>query len=192
MSWQVESIDRTTLPAALLPTVKDHCRVTFADDDNILKVYTSVAVAQLEKVWGFPMYAVSGVWLPEVPTLVADMPDGVPPYKLPTPITPASSFTSKDADGVDNTAAFRLINKGQIELPNYLATVNGSTFPAGVEVALVGGYAAEADMPPEALGAVLQVTARLYEFRENVQSFSVNLMPMWLNDLLVGLWQPRA
>lgn len=185
MLWQVTNIDRTTLVAALLPTVKDHCRVTFADDDNIIKTYTSVAVGQLEQVWGFQIFGLDGTWKPELPSLA-------PLDRLVTPVSPAASFTSVDADGADNTAAFELLNKGMVNATNWLATTDGSDFPAGVVVSLKAGFVAPDEMPPEALGAILQVTSRLYEYRENIQSFSVNLIPMWMNELLVGLWQPRA
>jgi len=189
MSWTVNSIDRTALPLALLPTVKAHCRVDYPEDDTILKTYTSIALGQLERVWGFSIFTQSGTWTP---------PEGgasstaMTTDRWPTPVQPVTSFTAKDEEDADVSADFQLINPGSISTPTYLATIDGSSFPADISVAMSAGYATEAELPPEALGAVLQVTSRLYEYRENVAAFSINQMPMWLNDLLVGLWQPRC
>lgn len=185
MIWQIQAIDRNALPTALLPIVKAHCNVTFTDDDPLLQTYTAIALGQLERVWGFQIFGLTGKWVPELPAIK-------PLDMVPTPVSPASGFTAKDENGVDTTALFELINKGQINEPNFLATLDGTDFPVGTEIILQAGFATLDTMPPEALGATLQVTARLYEFRENVAAFSVNQMPMWMNDLLVGLWQPRV
>jgi hypothetical protein len=103
-----------------------------------------------------------------------------------------SAFTAVDADAVDNSALFRLVNKDSYSLPSALETIDGTAFPAGTVVTLQGGYATVAEIPPEMTGIILQITSRLYEFRENAVAFSINQMPMWMNDLLVGLWQPRC
>lgn len=187
MGWQVTTVNRTVLPAALLPTVKQHCRVDFAEDDTILTTYTGIAIAQLEKVWDLRIFGTDGNWTPP----------GAPPEtpaldRWQTPITPVVSFTAADAEAADVKASFALDNGGSTGGPNYMMTADGSPFPAAITFGLKGGFATADELPPEALGAILQVTARLYEYRENIASYSVNLMPLWLNDLLVGLWQPRA
>lgn len=190
MAWIVDSIDRTALPLALLPTVKAHCRVDFPDDDTMLKIYTGIAIGQLEKVWGFALFTQAGKWTP----LAGDALSTVIPAtdRWQTPIQPVIEFTAKDEADADVSADFKLIDPGAVISPTYLATLDGSSFPAGITVAISAGYADETELPPEALGAILQITSRLYEYRENVAAFSINQMPMWLNDLLVGLWQPRA
>jgi uncharacterized phiE125 gp8 family phage protein len=190
MSWTVETVDRTSLATALLPLVKGHCRVDFDDDDTLITTYTKIAIGQLEQVWGFTVFGVEGIWKPVALTnadaAMAEL------DRRATPVQPVSDFEAIDDDGNDITADFQLINATSISTPTYLATKDGSPFPDGTIVSLSGGFEDADDMPPEALGAVLQVTARLYEYRESSVSFSINQMPMWLNDLLVGLWQPRA
>lgn len=187
MSWQVTSIDRAALPLALLTTVKAHCRVDFAEDDAILKTYIAIALGQLEKVWGWQIFGLDGKWTPPgAPTETPNL------DRWPTPVLPISSQTAIDEGGANSSALFEIINKGAVTTDNYIGTVDQSAFPAGHTFTLKAGFATEAEIPPEALGAILQVTARLYEYRENVASFAVNAMPFWLNDMLVGLWQPRA
>lgn len=190
MSYEVDTIDRDALPTALQPTVKSHCRVDFSDDDAILTVYTQVAIGQLEKVWDLQIFGTTGKWIP----LPADASGwtGEVPSRFATPVQPAFDFTATDKDGFDNSTFFRLVNKGSVSTPTYLETKDGTPFPAGTIVTLKAGYTTQGQMQPEALGAVLQVTGRLYEYRESVQGFTLNQMPMWMNDLLVGLWVPRC
>lgn len=185
MLWSVTAIDRTTLPTALLPMVKSHCRVDFTDDDTILTTYISIAIGQLENVWDLAVFGVDGKWQP---TITDDL--ALPIYE--TPVQPAKTFTAKDGADADVSANYELINTVTYSEPSYFRSLDGTPIAADIKVALKGGYAAATDMPPEMLGAILQVSARLYEFRESSVSFSVNQMPMWMNDLLVGLWQPRA
>lgn len=189
MGWQVESIDRDSLATELLPLVKSHCRVDFSDDDVVLTTYIKIAIGQLERVWGFSVFAVDGDW---TPLGQSQLTGGAYPDRVPTPVQPVSVFEAFDDLGADISIDFYLVNAGSVSVPTYLATKSGDAFPSDVAVDLTAGYATVDDLPPEALGAILQVTARLYEFRESIVAYSVDQMPMWMNDIMVGLWQPRC
>ena len=39
---------------------------------------------------------------------------------------------------------------------------------------------------------ILRMTASLYEHRESISTLSLDQMPFWMNDLMGGLWMPRA
>lgn len=185
MYWNVTAIDRATLPAALLTTVKAHCRVDFPDDDEILKTYTAISIAQLENVWDLAVFGVTGDWQPT--------PDAVTgQFAYETPVQPADTFVAKDGDGTDVSTEYTLLHRFNFEMSTVFMKKDQTPIESDIVVTLKGGYTAVADLPPEMTGAILQVTARLYEYRESTASFSVQQMPMWMNDIMVGLWRPRA
>ena len=67
----------------------------------------------------------------------------------------------------------------------------GLPFPADAAVTLTTGHADAGTMDPAMSSAILRVTAMLYENCETVGA-TVGFVPSWINDLLVGLWVPRA
>lgn len=172
-------IDYTTLPDALLPLVKSHCRVLFSDDDELLKSYTAQAISYAEKVWGFRVFSVDVSWVPE--------PSGSARYETPT--WPISTFAATSG-GLDVAADYQLEMTSMVE-PWWLAKIDGDVFPADILVTLTAGYADATQMDPAMLSAILRVASGLYENREPV-GFTGGFVPSWINDLLSGLWVPRC
>ena len=67
-----------------------------------------------------------------------------------------------------------------------------TAFPAGVTFSLTAGYADLASLDPAMRGNILRMAATMYEHRESITTESVDQMPSWLNDMMGGLWVPRA
>jgi hypothetical protein len=70
--------------------------------------------------------------------------------------------------------------------------VDDTPIADGLTIDLVGGYATAETLPPALEGNILRVTATLYEHRESIEAGSLDTIPFWLNDMLTGLWVPRA
>ena len=173
-------IDYAALPAAMLDAVKAHCRVRHADDDALLLAYTGQAISFVEKVWGLQVFTMGVAWIPEPAGKLAR-------YQLP--VWPASAFTVT-SEGVDVSTAYRLEMTSMTE-PWWAAKKDGLPFPADAAVTLTTGHADAGTMDPAMSSAILRVTAMLYENCETVGA-TVGFVPSWINDLLVGLWVPRA
>lgn len=180
MTWTVTSVDYTTLPAALLPMAKKHCRVDFTDDDEYIQGCLARSIALLEQKWGLRVFAAETDWQPEV-TGAAE---------LPCPVWPVSDFEVMSGP-TDISADFNL-RYSSLTAPWWLVHSDGTPFPADCDVALTAGYADPDTMPPNMLDAILRLAATLYEYRETVAASSLDTMPGWLDDMIVGLWVPRA
>lgn len=172
--------DTTTLPAALLPTVKAHCRVEFTRDDAQITNYTGEAISLLQQKWGLQVFGVDYAWTPE--------PSGQSRYQCP--VLSVSDFVVMSG-GIDVSADYRLEMSSSLTEPAWLARIDGTAFPADAAVMLNAGYATPGAIPPDMLSIILRKAATLYESREAVTS-PVQQMPEWDDDLLVGLWVPRC
>ena len=181
MSWGATTIDRTALPEELLPLVKSHCRVDFADDDDLITMHTAIAIGYCEKWWGLMIFGGDVSWSPDLST-------GASRYQCP--VQPVSDFTISSG-GTDVKAGYRLESGGLTE-PVWLVRADGTAFHPDAVITLAAGYAALAEVDPAAIGGILRVTATLYEHRESISSYPLDQVPYWLNDMMSGLWVPRA
>ena len=179
MSHVFTSVDTTTLPAAMLPMAKKHLRIDADDDDELITEYLAWAIAYAQNFWGLQIFGAEVDFLPD---------GGESTYA--TPVQPVSAFTAADAGG-DVSADYRLETASLTE-PAWLVRADADVFPAGVTFSLTTGYAALADMGPAMRGGILRIAATMYEHRETVTTESVGQTPYWLNDMLGGLWVPRA
>lgn len=181
MSWNATSIDRAALPEELLPIVKSHLRVDFDDDDALITLHTAMAISYLEKVWDLRIFSSVVSWSPALST-------GASRYQCP--VQPVSDFTITSG-GLDVKAGYRL-EGGELTEPVWLVRADGLAFHSDALITLSTGYAEVADADPAAMGGILRVAASLYEHRESISSYPVDQIPYWLNDIMSGLWVPRA
>jgi hypothetical protein len=170
--------DWSTLPAALLPIAKQHLRVEGTDEDALITQYLGIVIAYLQAFWELQVIPAEGIWLP------AD----VSSSRLQCPAQPVSAFTVT-SDAVDVTSEYALKTVGTA---TWLVHSDGTPFPADAEVTLTVGYADVAAMDPKITGNILRKTAELYEHRESITTETLVQMPSWLNDMMSGLWVPRA
>jgi hypothetical protein len=172
-------IDYTVLPAAMLAEVKAHCRVRHTDDDALLKSYTGQAISFAQYVWGLQVFGADVTWTPEPAGTAAR-------YQMP--VWPASSFVVM-SDAVDVSAEYQ-IEATSLDQPWWLARIDGTNFPDDAVVTLTTGFTDPATMEPAMSSIILRITAGLYEYREPYGTDG--FLPSWANDMLVGLWVPRA
>lgn len=179
----VTSIDRATLPTALLPIAKQHLRVDFTtDDDYIRDVCLAGAVGFLEQKFGSFIFKRDGDW-----SLTIE--GSASAYECP--VLPVVSFKVMDG-AADISADYALQQPASRTDPAWLAHSDGTAFPSTAAVTLVGGYTDKDQLPPDVTSLILQVAARLYEYRETVDLQAVDLVPLMIDDLLVGNWVPRC
>lgn len=171
---EVISVDRAALPQAMLPMFKTHCRVSYTDDDQYLSLCLVRAIDLCERHWGSFVFGTVVLWTTSYRAQRREL-----------PVAPVQSFTASDEAGNDVTSDYRI--KGE-----YLERVDGQPVPAGLSVTLHCGYDAYVDMPPSAIDVSFRIGGHLFENREAVTSYSLDQVPQWMNDLLVGTWIPRA
>jgi uncharacterized phiE125 gp8 family phage protein len=171
--------DWTTLPAALLPVVKEHLRLDFDDDDATLTRYIQWAIAYCQEHTGLQIFEADVAWTPG---------DAASRYQCPA--QPVSAFGVISAT-VDVSADYAL-QSGALTAPVWLVHSDGTPFAADAEVTLVAGYADADLIPPALYGNILRIAATLYENRESISAISLDQVPSWMNDMITGLWVPRA
>ena len=179
MSFAFTSVDHTTLPAAMLEMTKKHLRVDVDEDDELITEYLAWAIGYGQNFWGLQIFGAEVDFIPD---------GGAATYACP--VQPVSAFTAADVDG-DVSADYALESASLTE-PAWLVRVDGDVFPADVTFSLTAGYAALADMNPAVRGGILRIAATMYEHRETITTESIDQVPYWLNDMLGGLWVPRA
>ena len=179
MSYTVTP-DWTTLPAAMLNMTKQHLRVDFPDDDTVITDQLAQSIGLCENFWGLSIFSAAVDWTPE--------PTGQSRYQCP--VQPVSAFTV--TAGGSNVSTDYELQQTSLTGPVFLARSDGSAFPDDAEVTLTAGYAVPAALPPPMRAGILRVAGMLYEHRESVSVIGPEQMPFWLNDMLGGLWIPRA
>lgn len=183
--YAITGVDYTALPDAMLAIAKQHMRVDFPDDDEIIKRYLASAIAHVELVAGWRIFGTAVAWFP---TLSATA------YSYQTPVQPCSAFTVMLTDpppDTDISADFVLVADSPI-LPTWLMHKDKSPFPSPIAMTLTAGYADPDALPPNVSDVILRIASALYENRESVTQPSLAQMPFWMNDLIVGIWIPRA
>ena len=180
MSYSVADPNYTVLPQALLETARQHMRVTFFDDDDQILKCLKWAISYVENFTDLRIFPTDVAWLPEATT----------ESRLQCPVQPVSSFTAT-VDSLPVSMQYRL-ERTSTAMPVWFARIDGTAIADGINIALIGGYADAAKLPPALEGNILRITATLYENRESITSFSLDQIPFWLNDMLTNLWVPRA
>jgi uncharacterized phiE125 gp8 family phage protein len=178
--WLIIGVDRATLPANMLSIAKSHLRVTFDDDDEYIRLCLSRAIDLFERHAGWFVFTRTVEWTP---------PNGK--VLLPTPVQPIDGMTALDSLGSDVTAQYRIYANHET-LRWYFERLDKAAIPAGLKVTLIAGFASMANLPPSVTDITLRLTAYFYENRESIASYSLEQVPQWMNDLLLGNWIPRA
>lgn len=177
-------VDRTTIPTALLPTFKTHCRVEFTRDDEYLTQALTRAFDVFERLTQFHVFGTSYRWTPDWPLS----------GKLALPLQPVAGFVVSDAEGNDISDEFEIVGEvGSDQMATqFLQPVSGASWPAaGAWVQLDIGYADPDDLPPGILDIGFRVGSFLYENREMAAITAVDVMA-YANSFLTGYWIPRA
>jgi len=181
-NWFVLTVDRTTLPGDLLPMFKTHCRVTFADDDAYLTLCLQRSIDLFERHAGWFVFGNTTVWVPLVTSTTT---------RVALPVQPVSDFIVT-LDSVDISDEYRMLRGSTATTPWYLERKDGGVIPSGLENTLTVGYAAMADLPPSVIDIAFRIGGFFYENRESISSYTLDQVPQWMNDLLLGNWIPRA
>jgi hypothetical protein len=172
-------IDYATLPAALLPQAKTHCRVDFDRDDAVLVERVGWAIQQFEMT-DTKVFGQSWIWTPDE----TDFVDG----QAKSPINPVMSFAA-DIGGTDATADYSFVTGSTTQGTGTYWLVGD--WADGLTLTLDSGYANAADIPPGIVREILERTATYYENRELLIG-SQSLSPLALPQQLAGWWIPKV
>lgn len=188
MTYSIGPANYSALASDMLPDFKKHARIDFDDDDVVATKYLKWATALVEQVFDFRLAPATVDWTPEpVPgTLAPTMAS-----QYPFPVGPPSVLSVADADGNDITPNYSIRTTSLVE-PYWLFTKDGTAVPLGAVATYVAGYDDVDELNPNIEAAIYRVAAHLYENRESIGAINLETVPQWLNDLLVGLWIPRA
>lgn len=189
MSLVRASIDRVTLPQAMLTLAKLHMRVTFDDDDQIIVHKLSHAINLFELLTQFSVSKAVYTWTPGVIGGLDSL--GAPVETAKCPVMRVGSFTAKDDAQVDISANYELYGDTMPDsiAPQYLLGPSGSN--VSPTVSLTVGYPTLGDMPPTIVDIAMRIAGYLYEWRE-VQNVPGIDGVAYANSLLTNWWIPRA
>lgn len=181
--YYITEIDYLTLPTALLDVAKQHLRVDFDDDDQIITRYIASAIDHLEQFSGWRINPASVAWSP----VLTDA------YAYATPLKPIGSHTvmAGDPPQVDVSTDYVIVADSMI-MPWYLMRKDKTPFHADATITLVAGFTDIVKIPPRINDVILRITGTLYENRESVTQPAFLQLPSWWNDVLSGIWIPRA
>jgi len=192
MSTTLVSVDRTALPASLLPLAKTHMRVEFSRDDEYIKLCLARGIDFFERTTELVVNPTKWEWVPWLGAGIT-LPNEAGGYGWQIPFQPAPTWKVYDVkNGVDISAGFSMLAYApadQYGVRWLVASAGQPTASPFVDITL--GYADAASMPPGILGFVLEAAGWYYENRE------IGPMPgvdgvSYLNQLLTGYWVPRA
>lgn len=191
----MKRISTIVTPAAILPVslnkVKEHCRITFDEDDQILEWYLESAVSNIEhhlqrklitQTWKMFL----DTWPTYFKILFGDL-QSVTHIKY-TDIDDSQETFSSDNYYVDtNSIPGRVLLKYGESWPDATLRVNNP-----IEIQFVTGYGDETtDIPFDIKNAILLLTQHFYENRENYlvsefKNYSVTKIPMTADALLAN------
>jgi hypothetical protein len=219
MRLQRKTYDLAGLATDLLPSVKSHCRVDFADDDDYLTQATGRAIGLIERTTSFAIAASTWQWQP-----MGSPPDPSNPAWYgeagnrcacslngwqgssgwQIPVCPVDTFTASllpDGGSISDISASLEI-AGVIDPSQYqrqwLVLVSGAAIdPGQVTVMLAAGFADEASLPPGVADIVLRMTAYLYETREwdaipGFDTINTRQVAAYAASISTGLWIPAC
>ncbi len=167
-------------PAASTPVTvevaKEHMRVPFADDDDLIDIYLASATALCEQILQrklitqtWKMYLDS--WPSVVKVLFGNL-QSVTHIKYTDTDEAQTTFADTNYDVDTNSVPGRILLKDSVSWPT--ATLNAVN---PIEVQFVTGYGDDpADVPADIRNAVLLTTAHFYETRESVLISDIKLM----------------
>jgi len=180
------TIDRTTLPTALLPLAKEHARVRHARDDALLTSLVADAIDVVERRCSINVFAATySLRLDACRQETASDGSGLTRYAFP--VNNVNTATVSDGAAVDQSAAYTVEQAdygGAGEAWMVGPAISGTGWTAVVEV----GMDDPDDLAPAVRVAILRLTAAFYEARE---SFVPVYEPDYLGDLGV-IWRPTV
>lgn len=183
----LETITPPAAPAVSLDDVIDHVRLILEDDvlpdEELVTLYRETAIGRIEAETGRALIN---------RTLRFKADRFCQAIALPVaPVVSVSSVGYVDANGDLQTldaSAYSLVDR--LDWPRIVPSY-GLSFPAtrqvpeAVTVEFVAGYgAADADVPGELRTAVLQTTAGLYAYREDVTTAGLGRLPNGVERLI--------
>jgi uncharacterized phiE125 gp8 family phage protein len=185
MTLVCTSVDRETLPDALLDLAKSHARVSHTRDDALITQYVAQAIDQVERRCSINLNPASYTVVLDVLAPCAVLPTG--PVRVRLPVNNVGEFLVLDADASDVSAGYT-VEQADLggALPAYLVGA-APTVPGWQLQAQVGVEAPE-DLSPAITAAVLRLAAAYYENREA----SVALTMDEFAPELVAIWNPSA
>lgn len=183
MTWSVASTNYNQLASGLLPLTKLNLRINFPDDDVLILSKIKGAISAFERYSGWRVFPATINWRP-----VESGTTATSSYQCPT--QPVSAFTLHSG-AVDLSAGYELRSAAATD-PVWLANIAGQPFPADALSVLTVGYATADQLAPEIENCVLQLAATAYEYRETVALGGPEFVPGWMNDIIAGIWIPRA
>jgi uncharacterized phiE125 gp8 family phage protein len=181
------SVDRTTLPAALLAIAKEHLRVRHTRDDLLITQYIAQAIDAVERRCSINLNP--AVYALDPCTLDAAWPcitrSGA--ARLLLPVNNVQSFTLEDADNADQSVGYTI---EQADMGGAFSAylVGPPISGSGWALALNVGVDTLEVLSPAVTAAVLRLTGGYYENRE---SPSAVVADDFLSEL-VAVWRPGA
>jgi hypothetical protein len=172
-------LDRSALPAALLPLAKSHLRVDGTYDDLYITDAIKRAINWFERVTNVSVNPVTWTWTPSSGNFCNGL--------AQVPVSPVNSFTV-DADG-DISAGYTITAMSTHGVGLY---VMAGDFADGMAVAIPSGYADADELDPGITDAILRYTSHLYENREILVPGTEAQTPGWMTDVISTYWVPRA
>ena len=184
---QRTSVDLTSLPAALLVTVKAHCRVEFTRDDALLTTYTQAAIRTVESKCNVSLnpatYELTAVELRPVGLRCGAR----------LPFNNVREFTVT-ADGTDVSADYELSsadfggNASSYLFPVAVLVPPPAILALDTRLTLAVGVDDSTKLAPYFLSIILRLAGALYENREA----SGDLWSDTFANELMGMWRPDA
>src|SRR6056297_1708873 len=176
------------VPLLSLAEAKAHCRVDFADDDDLLTAYVQAATDMVDAEWGeLGRALVTQRWRTVMPAFPASGHFDL----TPPPVKQITSITYYDADNAEQTLdsnVYRLTVNGEFAGVDLVA---GETWPAtyarddAVSVEFDAGYGDAASDVPEGIRlAARLMVGHWYENRMAVTEKSMATLPMGVRALL--------
>lgn len=200
MNTDIVSIDRNSLPQALLPAFKRWQRIDFNSDDILLTEILQGAIDQFERNSEITVFATTIMLVPEA----ADY--GCNTTTLRLPVTPINNLqllsdfvAHSDFSEFSDSTVYEAANV--IPFEGYTLQVRGvhgvrlytlvGPLVDGMGILVDSGYT-ETTLTPEIRQAIFQLAGHLYEYREILIPGNVGESSMWLNQVMSGFWLPRV
>jgi hypothetical protein len=172
MTVTVLTRDLAALPTALLPLVKQQCRVDHSGDDTFITSVIARTIAKFEDVKEVTVNPTAATWTAKV----ADFKNGM----ATLPVRPAALTAP--------LAGYAIVLKFDSIHGIPIQALQGAA--ADLTVALTCGYADVATMSLSVQDWVLRIAAHLYEHREILIPGSEFVAPDFEKD--ATWWMPRA
>jgi hypothetical protein len=190
--WDLVTIDRTTLPEALVALAKSQSRITTTLDDAYVTELLGQAIDDVERLANSNLFDATytatvdpQIWCPwwcPAPGFTWNTADQV---AVTLPVNNVRSFTAVDADSNDLSASYSITQTepggvGRTLLWGPLPQAGAST----ITFTFTCGVTDPADLVPSVRRGILRRFAALYENRE---------APLDITDPdSVGLWRPAV